>query len=217
MLDGENRGVYHRPVDDVTAFVLAGGKSTRMGRDKAFLELDGKTLLERAVDSAREVTEQVWIVGDQKKFSRFGPVVGDVYRERGPLGGIHIALTSTVSEWNLILAVDLPFLTPEFLKWLVAEAQKQDAVVTVPRVGGRLQPLCAVYRKQFGEAARRELDAGRNKIANLFGVSHTRVIQEGEVAYHGFSAKMFQNVNTPEEWVAVTSTEYPVPSKKTRT
>lgn len=206
--------VYHRRVDDVTAFVLAGGKSTRMGRDKAFLEMDGQTLLERAIAKARAVTEQVWIVGDQEKFSKFGPVVGDTYHERGPLGGIHIALTNSVSEWNLILAVDLPFVKPEFLKWLVAQAQNEKAVVTVPRAAGRLQPLCAVYRKRFAERARRELEAGRNKIARLFGDTQTRIIQEGEFVYQGFSTEMFQNVNTPEEWEEVISTEYRVPSKR---
>src|SRR5690242_16245466 len=92
--------VYDRPVDDVIAFILAGGKSMRMGHDKALLILDGQTLLERAVELARAVTNQVWVVGDCQKYSSLGPVIADVYAERGPLGGIHAAIASKGGDWN---------------------------------------------------------------------------------------------------------------------
>src|SRR5437899_1580697 len=94
----------------ITAFVLAGGKSIRMGRDKAFLQLGDRTLLLRALDLASTVAAEVRIVGDATKLAAFGPVVEDVYRERGPLAAIHAALLSTTTELNLMLAVDLPFL-----------------------------------------------------------------------------------------------------------
>ena len=89
-------GVYHRGMGvtgagEVTAFILAGGKSTRMGADKAFIEFEGRTLLARALDLARSVTSNVCIVGTREKFARFAPVVEDVFRDRGPLGGIHAA------------------------------------------------------------------------------------------------------------------------------
>ena len=90
--------VYHRPMTApalrVTAFVLAGGKSTRMRADKAFVSLDGRTLLARALDIARCVTQDVRIVGDPHKFATFGPTVEDVFPNCGPLGGIHAALRS---------------------------------------------------------------------------------------------------------------------------
>src|SRR6267378_5266072 len=88
--------VYHRTMNgttpDVTAFILAGGKSTRMGTDKAFAALDGRTLLARALDLARSVAPDVRVVGDAAKFAAFAPVVEDVFRDCGPLGGIHAAL-----------------------------------------------------------------------------------------------------------------------------
>jgi molybdopterin-guanine dinucleotide biosynthesis protein A len=213
VFDGENRGVYHRPVDDVTAFVLAGGKSTRMGRDKAFLELDGKTLLELAMARARSLTKDVRIVGSPAKFAAFGPVVEDIFPERGPLGAIHAALRASANELNLMLAVDTPLVQPSFLAWMVKRAQGNRAVVTVPSVGGRLHPLCGVYRKSFAMTAEESLQAGQNKIDRLFAEIATEVIAEEEIVAAGFSAEMFHNVNTPEEWKAVTSTEYPVPSK----
>ena len=86
----------------MTAFVLAGGKSSRMGSDKAFLELAGRSLLNRALDLARAVVPDVRIVGDAGKFAAFAPTVSDIYPARGPLGGIHAALTNSTTESNLI-------------------------------------------------------------------------------------------------------------------
>ena len=86
------RGMGGIAAVDVTGFILAGGKSTRMGTDKAFIEFEGHTLLERALSLARSVTPDVRIVGAREKFAPFAPVVEDIFRERGPLGGIHAAL-----------------------------------------------------------------------------------------------------------------------------
>jgi molybdopterin-guanine dinucleotide biosynthesis protein A len=183
----------------VTAFVLAGGKSTRMGSDKAFLRLGEETLLSRALRVAGAVAEEVRIVGDAKKFAGFGQVVEDVYRDRGPLGGIHAALSSSTTDWNLMLAVDLPFAGPEFLTYLILWARESDATVTVPRAGGGLQPLCAIYRRKFAEVAEQSLRAGKNKIDLLFAKVDTRVLEEDELVRAGFSVAMFRNVNTPEE------------------
>ena len=110
-------------VEDVTAFVLAGGKSTRMGKDKAFLEFRGRILLARALELAAGAGQEVRIVGDPRKFAAFGQVIEDIYRERGPLGGIHAALKSSSTRLNLMLAVDIltGFCTARTLKsapWL---------------------------------------------------------------------------------------------------
>jgi molybdopterin-guanine dinucleotide biosynthesis protein A len=187
-------------MQEVTAFVLAGGKSTRMGSDKAFLDLAGRPLLLRALDVARSVTSLVKIVGDPEKFGVFGPVIPDIYRDRGPLAGIHAALADTETDWNFILAVDIPFLSPAFLRYLVLEAQSSGATVTVPGIGKYFHPLCAVYRKQFGTLAELSLKTGRNKIDGLFPQIDLRVIDEDELRHAGFSAAIFRNVNTPEDW-----------------
>jgi molybdenum cofactor guanylyltransferase len=187
---------------DLTAFVLVGGKSTRMGADKSFLKWRNETLLDRALKLARAVAENVRIVGAAKKFERFGcAVVEDVYRDRGPLGGIHAALSSSGSELNLMLAVDLPLMKPEFLKFLISQAKASGAVVTVPNAAGGLQPLCAIYRKGFLPIAEESLKAGRNKIDPLFAKVESRVINEEELQRAGFPPEMFRNVNTPEDLV----------------
>ncbi len=187
-------------VNHLTAFVLAGGKSTRMGTDKAFLELAGQTLLAHAMQLAGAVAGDVRIVGDAKKFSAYGPVVEDIFRDRGPLAGIHAALRTSTTDLNLVLAVDLPFVETKFLEYLVAQARATSATIIVPRAGGGWQPLCAVYRRAFADLAERSLREGRNKIDPLFSLLETRVIEEDELSRLGLSAEIFRNLNTPEEW-----------------
>jgi molybdopterin-guanine dinucleotide biosynthesis protein A len=196
--------VYDRRVKEgiklgVTAFVLAGGKSSRMGSDKAFLRLGDETLLSQALKLGGTVAEAVWIVGDAKKFAAFGRVVEDVYRDRGPLGGIHAALSGSTTELNLMLAVDLPFVTQKLLQYMLSRALESGAMVTVPRTGSGVQPLCAVYRRGFAEVAEQSLLEGKNKIDSLFARVETCVIEESELVRAGFSEQMFRNLNTPEE------------------
>jgi molybdenum cofactor guanylyltransferase len=186
-------------VDDVTAFVLAGGKSTRMGKDKAFLEFRGRILLARAVELAAGAGQEVRIVGDPRKFAAFGKVIEDIYRERGPLAGIHAALNSSATELNLMLAVDLPFVQPDFLKYLISVARETKALVTVPRAGDGLQPLCGVYRREFAQVAEQSLARGKNKIDALFAEVETRIVGPEEISHAGFSGQVFRNLNTPEE------------------
>jgi len=184
---------------EVTAFILAGGKSTRMGADKAFVALDGRTLLARALELARSVTQNVGIVGEAEKFKAFAPVVEDVFPGCGPLGGIHAALRASQTELNLILAVDMPFVPPALLPFLITRARSSTAKVTVARAGGGWQPLCAVYRREFTDAAEKALREGRYKIDALFDEARTQVVSEEELEAGGFSASVFRNLNTTEE------------------
>ena len=186
-------------MEGVSAFVLAGGKSSRMGADKAFVELGGRRLLDRALELAIAVASDVRIVGSAEKFGGFGRVVEDEFPECGPLGGIHAALRASQTELNLMLAVDLPFLEAGFLKYLLNEAHASKAVVTVPHAGGAWQPLCAVYRREFAAVAEAALRQSKNKIDPLYGTVVVRAIEEDEMRNCGFSADMFRNLNTPEE------------------
>ncbi len=184
---------------DITAFILAGGRSTRMGMEKAFVLLEGRTLLARMLDLARSVTAEVRIVGDPAKFHPFAPAVEDVFPGCGPLGGIHAALHSSQTDLNLILAVDVPFVSFAFLQFLISRSSESAAVVTVARTSGGLQPLCAIYRRAFADVAEQALGEGRYKIDALFEAGQTHVISEEELRVAGFSPKMFRNLNTPED------------------
>lgn len=171
-----------------------------MGEDKAFLEFKGRTLLANALELGRTATGEVRIVGDAAKFAEFGTVVEDVYPGRGPLGGIHAALKSSQADLNLMIGVDLPLLEVRFLRYLLQAAGRSDAVVTVPRVAGYYEPLCAVYRKGFAALAEDTLATGRNKIDALFAEASVRTVEDQELADHHFSPEIFRNVNTPEDW-----------------
>jgi len=192
--------MYHQRVDDLAAFILAGGKSSRMGEDKAFLRLGDETLISRALNLAKSLTPNVKIVGEAAKLAEFGVVVEDVYPDRGPLGGIHAALVTIDIALNLMLAVDIPFVEAGFLEFLISESRLSGAIVTVPRSGGHIHSLCAVYRKEFAAVAEQSLIRGQNRIDVLFSSVKTRVIEEAELQRLGFSSKMFRNLNTPDDW-----------------
>ena len=187
-------------MEKVIGFVLAGGKSTRMGKDKAFLEVEGRTLLTNALELARAVADEVKIVGNTAKFADFGTVVEDIYPGRGPLGGIHAALKSSETDLNLIIGVDLPLLEVRFLKYLIASAVQSGTVVTVPRVNVHYEPLCAMYRSEFVVPAEQALIAGHNKVDAVFTGLSIRMVEDQELAQNGFASSMFRNVNTPEDW-----------------
>jgi len=182
------------PGVESTAFILAGGKSSRMGEDKVFLRLGEKTLLDIACGLAGSVCSNVRIVGDRARFG--ADAIEDVYPGCGPLGGIHAALSQTETDLNLMLAVDTPFLEAAFLRWMLGEAEKTAAVVTVPQLTAGYQPLCAVYRREFARVAEESLKAGKYKIDALYSRIKTRVINEAELNHLAFDQRMFDNLNT---------------------
>ena len=187
-------------MNDACAFVLAGGQSSRMAQDKAFMQFQGLTLLERALATVREVIPEARVVGSKEKFETFAPTVEDQFRGSGPLAGIHSALSASAHEHNLIVAVDMPFLDAGFLRYLLQEATLSQAIVTAPREERGWQPLCAVYTRAFRPLAESALQAGRNRIDPLFSEIAVRAIDEREMHQHGFSPEIFRNLNTREEF-----------------
>ena len=171
-----------------------------MGSDKALLSLGEQTLLERALRTVSSVTPNVRIVGPRARYAQFGDVVEDIYEGCGPLGGIHAVLSATDTDLNLVLSVDMPLMSPEFLHWLVQQASDGEQMITVSEADGGQQPLCAVYRKPLVDAIERALKAGQYKIGRLFDQVPTRIITEQEIAAAGFSPMIFRNINTPEEY-----------------
>ena len=177
-------------------FVLAGGASSRMGRNKAFLMQGGRTLIEIAADAVRQAAGSVTIIGSPEVFQEFAlPVIPDRRPGCGPLAGIETALFHTTADWNLIVACDMPRLDPQVLGRILAEAQaRPDVICVLPEsAAGRVEPLCAVYR-------RTALSIISNSLNN--GVRKVREALEGSPVYrlHMANDPVFQNVNTPEEW-----------------
>ncbi|MGB8128638.1 MAG: molybdenum cofactor guanylyltransferase [Candidatus Angelobacter sp.] len=183
----------------LSGFVLAGGKSTRMGQDKAAVTLNGFTLLQHALAALREVCRDVAILGKHELYDGLAPVYEDIFPGCGPLGGIHAALANSQTRFNLIIAVDTPFLAPKILSYLAERAIESGAIVTTPEINDYTQPLCTVYSLDFRPIAEQALQQGNYKIVPLFPKDRTLVINESELRQFAFAADMFENLNTPED------------------
>ena len=179
-------------------FVLVGGKSIRMGRDKALLPYSGRTLAQHVAEQVQKVANPVCFVGNAAVYGHFGlPVIPDAVANRGPLSGIEAALLSPfASEWNVIVACDLPRIDAQFLQALANAAFETDAQVdcVVPQTAsGKLEPLYALYRKRCGLVAQQALAHGTRRVVDVVGM-----LQAEFWPVH--DAISFQNVNTEPEW-----------------
>jgi molybdopterin-guanine dinucleotide biosynthesis protein A len=179
-----------------------------MGREKALLELRGKQLLDHLREAADQVCSDIYLVGRKEKFG--SEAIEDLFPGQGPLAGMHAALQHSQMEWNLILAVDIPLVTREFLDFLIARALRSQAEAVVPRTAKGWQPLCAVYRRSFGAHAQRALARQQNKIDALFSQASIEPVEEAEMRAAGFDPDvLLQNVNTPEDLERVRATLEP--------
>src|SRR5260370_3968313 len=183
--------------DNLTGFVLAGGKSTRMGRDQAALAIHGRTLLETSLAALRDVARRVFMLAPPQLYARYGTAIPDIFPGCGPLGGIHAALSHSATQFNLIVAVDTPFVSSKFLDYLAGRALNSSALVTLPEIGDYLEPVCAVYSRDFLAIAEQALQRGDHNFTPLLPQRQTLVIQEAELKNLQVTAEMDENVNTP--------------------
>jgi molybdopterin-guanine dinucleotide biosynthesis protein A len=182
-------------------FVLVGGESSRMGRDKALLEFQGSTLVARIAECVRSVTGNVTLVGSPERYRDLGyTVIADRVPGQGPLGGVHTALQSTRAEWNLIVACDMPFVTAALFEDLFAAAESgpstADCIIPSHGEGTRLDPLCAVYQRRCAVAARRAIDRNIFKMHDFVSTLRLRKHTVADPA-------PLANINTPSEWSGV--------------
>jgi molybdopterin-guanine dinucleotide biosynthesis protein A len=174
-----------------------------MGCPKESLRIDGESMLKRQIRVLRSVVRRVVVVGRTAAYlDEFDvPIVPDAVANRGPLGGIYTALVESRTDFNLVLGCDLPFVSRELLACLVLRAMADGSEVTVPvSREGRLQPLCAVFRRRVLYAVRTRLALGESKPRSLFPRVRCTTIPWRELADAGFRAPLFDNMNTPEEY-----------------
>lgn len=185
----------------VGAFILAGGKSSRMGREKALLPFAGKPLIVHVAQLAESVAEAPILVGPPGKYNRFGyRVLADEWRNVGPLGGICTALRATEREWNLVLGCDLPFLTREWLEFLVSRAMRSSADVMIPVNERGFEPLCAMYRKHGHKKIAAALDHGIRKVTDGLAELALARIEPAEWKAFDRHGRLFKNINTPADY-----------------
>ena len=186
----------------VSAAILAGGRARRLGgADKARLAIGGARIIDRQLAALAAVADDIRIVAnDRERYAGLGlRVIADVVPEAGPLGGLYSALLDATHDRMLILACDLPFVTPALLQRLVEESgtgEEIDAVV--PRSARGLEPLCALYWTRAAAAARVRIDRGDLQVAGLLADLRVRELgREALAPYDGGS--LFENVNTPHD------------------
>jgi molybdenum cofactor guanylyltransferase len=185
----------------VGGFVLAGGKSSRMGRDKALLEISGVSLLARAASLLQSVTGEPKIVGSPSIYSSLGlPLVADDWPGCGPLGGIATVLCASDCAWNLIIACDLPYLTKAWLDFLIERALKSKADAVVPMNERGPEPLCAMYHKNAEHRIRAAVEGGVRRVTD--GLASLRVEYVEPLEWKAFASEglLFKNVNSPADY-----------------
>jgi molybdenum cofactor guanylyltransferase len=150
---------------DAEGWVLAGGRSVRMGRDKASVTLAGRPLLEHMMSKLRALGVRARVAGLRAPVGEVATeVLHDAHPDCGPLSGMETALATSESALVLVLGVDLPLVETEFLAWMLQRAAMTDAVATIPHLLGEPQPLCAVYQREILGEVRSALAAGNYKV-----------------------------------------------------
>lgn len=164
-----------------SGFVLAGGESSRMGRDKALLPYQGTSLVEHIASAVREAAGNVKIIANDK-------IPGC-----GPLGGLFTALSMTETDWNLVVACDMPGISPGPLRILLNRAEISDRdCVAAKSSDGTLEPLCAVYHRRCLPIVARAIRDKRLKMLDL--------LAELSVEHQPIDRAVLANANTPAEW-----------------
>ena len=190
---------------DIEAFILVGGKSSRMGRDKALLEISGKPLAARTAEMVRPLVASVMLIGEQRRQNELGlPVIADRWPGAGPLGAIATALLGTTKPWALILACDLPYLNAKWIaslcdRALAGEPNFCDALV--PSGENGLEPLCAIYRATAGGTLAKTLENGTRKVTNGLALLKIQAIPEAEWSRFSPDGKLFGNLNTWQDYL----------------
>ncbi|GLI38341.1 molybdenum cofactor guanylyltransferase [Geobacter hydrogenophilus] len=191
-----------RPLSDVAGVILVGGRSRRMGRDKALIPLGGKPLVERVIDAFRPVFTRTLLVGDRgERFACYGlPVFPDIH-PGSALGGLYTGLVRSGTPYVFVSACDVPWPDPQVVARLCSLREGFDVVV--PRTVGGIDPLFAVYGTGCLPAMERMLREGNYRIYDFYPEVRTRYVEQTELADLVTPGRTFVNVNTPEEFETI--------------
>ena len=193
----------------VAGFILAGGASSRMGRDKALLDFGGVPLILRTARLLEPLVDKVIVVGTPSRYKKLGllAIADDAHVHdgpdrpgRGPLAGIAAALTATQSRWNLILACDLPYLSAEWLDWLLSRALRSSGEAVVPRTERGIEPLAAMYRRECGATITAALERGVRKVSDAIGELRPDFVYPREWSEIEPSELILKNMNAPGDY-----------------
>ena len=186
--------------DNITSVILAGGKSSRMGREKALLPLGDATFIEHILDIAARVTQEAFVITNTPdKMSHLNvSMYPDIFPDTGPLGGIYTGLFRANTEYCLLLACDAPFITPEFLSYLCGRTGDSDVII--PEDDKGFHPLCAVYSKRCLEPIKEQIEAEDLKIVRFFNKVKVDIVGSEAIDPFDLHGNLLSNINTPEDY-----------------
>ncbi|HEX30528.1 TPA: molybdenum cofactor guanylyltransferase [Candidatus Poribacteria bacterium] len=186
---------------NVSAIVLAGGRSSRFKRDKALILWEGKPLIVRLVDMLKRMFGEIIVVtGDDRRYEDLLDVivVDDLIKGKGPLGGIHAGLSSSSNDYNLILPCDMPLLNEKVISLLLDEIDGRSRII-LPVVRGYVEPLVGIYHRDCIPFAEMLLRGGKLKVLGLVDFVPTKLIPENRVLEVDPNLTSFLNLNSPED------------------
>ncbi len=186
---------------EITGIVLCGGRSSRMGTDKGLCLLRGRPLIEHAIDLLRPFCSAIILSAPHDAYSKFEcRVVPDVYPGIGPLGGLYSSLCASVTNFNLVIACDMPMVPAGLISMLMNQVEDYDAVV--PCYNGRIEPLCAFYNKKLSEAFDHSVRNKKYKLQEIIQGLNVKLIdvEPGMPFYHD---NIFMNVNSMDQLWAI--------------
>ncbi len=192
--------------DQVSAFILTGGASSRMGKAKGLLEFGGEPLILRIARTIEPLVSSVTAAGPSERYAALGLQViedqqfGIAGESSGPLAGIASALSASRTDWNLILACDLPYISREWLDWLLARTTVSNGQIVMPRTEGGSEPLAAVYRRECAEPIIAALHRGVRKVTDATEHLRTEFVTEREWHHIDPDGRVLRNMNTPEDY-----------------
>ncbi len=183
----------------LTVAIMAGGKSSRMGRDKSFVLFNGRPLIETVlVQVAGLGQETLLITNNPASYAHLGlPTFSDIYADCGPLAGIYTAVAHASHPHTLIVACDMPWLNRDLLRYLISLRETADVIV--PRWEKYPEPLHAIYSKACLPAIQARLEARDLKITRFFAQVVVRYVERSEIVQWDENGRCFTNINTPEE------------------
>jgi len=179
--------------------ILAGGLNTRMGTNKAFLEINQTSFIERIINELKQVVEEIIVVtNNPDAYSHISAkVVTDIIPQKGPLSGIHAGLTASLHRYNLVVACDMPFINHNLARFMLGRSEGYD--VLVPQFGDYLEPLYAVYSKNCLEPIEDCLKKGARKVIAFYPQVRVRYLGADVINKLVKDQKVFFNVNTPKD------------------
>ncbi len=188
----------------MNAVILVGGKSSRMGSNKAFLELKGKTFIELQIELLREMFDEIFISANTSSEYEYLnlPIFKDVYPGKGPLGGIYTSLINSSSLHTFMLACDMPFVGSELIKYLKDLTKEYDVVI--PKSEKGLEPLHAFYSKNCIDPIKRALDENNLRIISFFPHVNVKVVELDSLTSSDSFKNSIKNLNTRDDYEDVT-------------